>query len=80
MDKKVFATWLDEITEACEKIKECDLCHECPMSVYCIEETTLADIAYECPQDDFKEIIKMGEDPKWYIMSDDEKDEIRAKW
>ena len=73
MDSKYFAGCLDEITEACERIKEAELCAECPMRVYCIEESTFADIAYECPQDDFKEIIKMGEEPKWYVMSTDER-------
>ena len=80
MDKKVFAYYLDEITEACENIRNAELCGECPMRVYCIEETTFADIAYDTPQDSFKEIVKMGEDPKWYVMSDDERDEVRSKW
>lgn len=80
MDKKVFAHWLDEIAEACREIADCDLCGECPMRVYCIEETPFADIAYECPQDTFEEIIKMGNDPRWYVASDDERDEMRAKW
>ncbi len=79
MDSKYLAQCLDEIIEACENIKDNHLCEECPLNLYCIEETTLLDIAYNCPHDHFKEMIEMGKDPEWYVMSEDEKDEIKLR-
>ena len=79
MDSKYLAGCLDEITEACENIKDKELCVECPMYHCCIEDTPLADIAYDCPRSHFDEIIEMGKDPEWYVMSEDEKDEIKRQ-
>ena len=79
MDGKVFANWLYEIIEACQEINDTGLCEECPMRSYCIYEMTFADIAHDCPRDCFEEILKMGQDPKWYVLSDDEKEEINAR-
>ena len=76
MDIKYFASCLEELGDACVNIKEEKLCSECPMNSCCIEETNFGEIIWDTPQDIFKEMLKMGESPSWYIKSDDEKLEI----
>lgn len=76
MDSKYFAGCLEDVAYACESIKEKGLCEHCPMSATCIDESTFSEIAFDIPRDNFDEIIKMGENPEWYILSDEQKIEI----
>lgn len=54
---------LEEIAEACESFKECDKCNakDCPMHVWCIEDETLADIAYGVPRGRLEEFLSKAE-------------------
>lgn len=71
MDTKVFSGWIEDVAYACQEIQDAQLCEFCPMKATCIEDSAFSVIAFDTPRDNFEEIIKMGDNPKWYVMSDD---------
>lgn len=63
----------EELTQACERYKECDKCDDCPMKIYCLEDSfvTLGETAYGVSLDKLDEFITGADELTSYISKED---------
>ena len=71
LTKQIYKS-LEELVQACERYKECQKCEECPMSVWCIEENNLADIAYNVPSSLIDDFITGADELTAFISKEDD--------
>lgn len=63
---------LDELTQCCEKHKETGNCREnCAMSVWCIEDYELSQIAYNVSHDTINDFVTEADELTTYCSKED---------